>query len=113
MIMKTIKRILWTVNLKEDISHSLDVVLDLIRKYGSETVILHIMDKEHEGDMLRGGIEQTLRAELDQLARVLNDHGDYGVRIRLEYGNVLDMMLEVAKDEAVSRVVIQKELSPG
>lgn len=110
--MKTGKKLLWAVNLKENNKPSSMSVMNVANMSGSEIIILHILDKKIEGSPIQSMVEHSVLLELDQMASALEDNGACGIQTRIEYGNALETLLEVAKDEKVNSIFINQKGGP-
>lgn len=106
--MKVLSKVLWAVDFNEDHSKSLDKVVGSARLFGSEIILLHVLPGEMEGSPYRKIVEKSVRMEMDQLTVVLNKTGAFKIESRLVYGNVVERILDVAEEEDVNVIYVNR-----
>ena len=106
--MKVLSKVLWALDLNEDHSQSLDKVLGTARQYGSEIILLHVLDPEIKGSSYQKRLERSVRTELDSIGILLRESGQYEVQIKIAYGNVSERILDVAEDEDVNVIFLNR-----
>ena len=107
-MMKVLSKVLWAVDINEDHSQSLSKVVKTAELFGSEIILLHVLQKEIEGSVYQETVERGVMADLSQLANRIRARGDYQVRSLLAYGNIAERILDLAEEEDVNVIFLNR-----
>jgi len=107
-IMKVLSKVLWAIDFDQDHTTSIEKIRNVAKQFGSEIILLHILPGELNKSSFREVVNKSIEAELEAVREKLLLTGEYSIRTRIEFGNVVDRILDVSEEEDVNIIFINR-----
>lgn len=106
--MKVLSKVLWAIDFDQDHSISIEKIRNIAEQFGSEIILLHILPGQLKNTSFKDVVEKSIRAELEVVKENLLISGQYTIRTRIEFGNVVDGILDVSEEEDANVIFVNR-----
>lgn len=106
--MKVLSKTLWAVDVDNVNTMSIERIKNLAQQFKNDVVLVHVLPEKLKTSEYKEKIENSVKRVLEKVRDNIATTDKSSIKIRIVYGSIAERVIQVAKEEDVNAIIINK-----